>query len=69
MENKLLTEHDAAQILRLSSRRISRLIRAGNFAPHIVWPNGEFRFVESDFWDWVGSLPKTIAGETSEVTK
>lgn len=49
---RLLTETEAADILRLTSSRVLRLARGGQL-PAVKLPGNEFRFVESDLWKWV----------------
>lgn len=51
---RLLTEDEAAEILRLTSSRVLRLARRGEI-PAVRLPGNEYRFVESDLWEWVRS--------------
>jgi len=55
MENtKLLTDSEAGSILRLPSRRVLKLAKAG-IIPHIDLPGNEIRFEKSDLDKWIAS--------------
>jgi excisionase family DNA binding protein len=48
----LLTPGEAAEIVRLTPRQITRLARDG-VIPAVVLPGDEIRFDERDLWTWV----------------
>jgi excisionase family DNA binding protein len=43
----LLTDYETAEQLRISRNKLLRLARAGK-VPHVLLPDGEFRFRRSD---------------------
>jgi excisionase family DNA binding protein len=48
----LLTPFEAAELLRLPSRRVVRMAKAGEI-PHVLLPGDEYRFDEAELWRWV----------------
>ena len=48
----LLHDFEAADLLRMRTNRLTRLAKA-NQVPHVLLPDGEFRFVADDLWQWV----------------
>jgi hypothetical protein len=61
--SKLITDTEAAEILCLTARQVSRLARRDDL-PHVNLPNGELRFDPEDLRAWIESLkrPATAAG-------
>jgi excisionase family DNA binding protein len=57
----LLTPLEAGEILRLPSRRVVRLAKAGEI-PHVCLPSGEVRFIESELWAWARSGGQAAEG-------
>ena len=55
----LLTEHDAAALLRISITKFNRLVRQ-NVLPVIELPGGDIRFDADDLRSWARSLKRTI---------
>ncbi len=51
-EQQLLTDHDVADFLRISTHRVLRLAR-NNEIPHFVLPSGEFRFIAAEILNWI----------------
>ena len=49
---RVLTDGEAAQLIRMPPARLLRLAREGR-VPCVVLPDQEIRFVESDLWGWV----------------
>ena len=49
---RLLSAHEAAVLLNMLSARVKKLAKAG-VVPHVVLPDGEIRFIESELVDWV----------------
>lgn len=49
---KLLTDGEAAELLRMIPSRLKRLARDQQI-PYIQLPDGELRFHEPDIWQWV----------------
>ncbi|MBN2294910.1 MAG: hypothetical protein JXM70_20955 [Pirellulales bacterium] len=48
----LLTDYEAAPLVKMTSRRLSRLAKQGK-APCVILPDGEIRFREADLTAWV----------------
>jgi len=48
----LLTTDEAAEILRLTPRQVSRLANAGR-VPTVCLPGNEIRIDEGDLWRWI----------------
>ncbi len=48
----LLTPIEASDLLRLPTRRVVKLARAGEI-PHVLLPGDELRFREAELWLWV----------------
>ena len=48
----LLTDGEAAGILRMPTARVNRLVKSGDL-PYVALPDGELRFLEADLWDWI----------------
>ncbi len=61
MDTHLLTEIEAADILRLTPRQVIRLARRGEL-PSVQLPNKEVRFDRADIWKWVDSR-KLLQGD------
>jgi excisionase family DNA binding protein len=63
MIGTLLTDSEAADILRLTARQVLRLAKRGEL-PSVKLPNGETRFDSDDLRHWVDSLrrPAAVAG-------
>jgi len=57
----LLTPLEAGQLLRLPSRRVVRLAKAGDI-PHVRLPGDEYRFSEPDLWRWVEQHRQPMEG-------
>jgi len=51
-DERLLTDAEASEMLRMLPVRLSRLVKAGQI-PYVLLPDGEPRFLESDLWSWV----------------
>ena len=51
-DGRVLTDGEAAQLIRMPPARLLRLAREGR-VPCVVLPDQEIRFVESDLWDWI----------------
>ena len=61
---QLLSDDEAADRLSMLRARLVRLAKAGD-VPHVILPDGELRFIESDLWDWVEKHKHgTAAGAT-----
>jgi excisionase family DNA binding protein len=54
MSTTLLTDSEAAEILRLTARQVARLARRGEL-PSVELPGGEVRFDPDDLRAWVES--------------
>jgi excisionase family DNA binding protein len=54
MSTQLLTTDEAAEVLRMTTNRLSRLVRRGE-VPHVLLPGDEVRFDERDLSAWVES--------------
>jgi excisionase family DNA binding protein len=61
MTNALLTYTEAADLLKLTPRQISRLVGRGEL-PSVRLPNGEIRFDPDDIHQWVESLKRPAQG-------
>jgi excisionase family DNA binding protein len=48
----LLTDSEAADLLRLTSRQVMKLARRGEL-PSIRFPNAEVRFIADDLQQWI----------------
>jgi len=48
----LLTDGEAADLLRILPSRLGRLVKSGSI-PFVLLPDGEPRFVAEDLWAWV----------------
>ena len=57
----LLTPLEAGEILRLPSRRVVGLAKAGEI-PHVLLPGDEYRFSEAELWRWVDQHKQPTAG-------
>ena len=60
MNTPLLDIIDAANLLSISTRRVSAFVRNGTL-PYVLLPNKEIRFVESDLKDWIESRKRSVA--------
>ena len=49
---QLLIDSEAAQLVRMTPRYLNRLARAGE-VPHVLLPDGEIRFAQSDLEQWI----------------
>lgn len=49
---RLLTDGEAARLVRMPPARLVRLARAGEI-PCVLLPDDELRFIEADLWSWV----------------
>ena len=52
VDERLLIDGEAADILMVPRRRLVRLAKSGQI-PAIFLPDGEIRFLETDLWAWV----------------
>jgi len=52
MTTHLLSDDEAAKVLRMLPSRLKRLARAGQ-VPHILLPDGEIRFDAGDLAAWI----------------
>jgi hypothetical protein len=59
-ERHILTDGEAARILRMPRLRLLRLAKAGD-VPSIRLPDGEYRFVQADLWAWVEGHKQEVA--------
>ena len=50
--SRLLTDAEAARLLRMLLARIKRLAKK-NLIPHVALPDGELRFDEADLREWI----------------
>ena len=64
-EEILLTDTEAARLLRILRSRLVRLARAGQ-VPHVLLPDGEFRFRREDLVAWVASYSRPSAQEVKQ---
>jgi hypothetical protein len=55
----LLTDTEAARLLRMLRARLTRLARHGG-VPCIILPDGEIRFRRSDLVEWVASYHRPV---------
>jgi excisionase family DNA binding protein len=63
MQANLLTDSEAADVLRLTARQVARLAKRGDL-PSVELPGGERRFDLDDLRAWVESLKRpATAGE------
>jgi excisionase family DNA binding protein len=60
MTTNLLTDSEAADVLRLTPRQVARLAKRGDL-PAVTLPNGETRFDPDDLRAWVESLKRPAA--------
>lgn len=60
MSTQLLTCDEAAEVLRMTTNRLSRLVRRG-LVPHVMLPGDEVRFDERDLSAWLESRKAGIA--------
>ena len=64
----LLNQSDVASMFEIASRDVIQLVEAGEL-PHVEFPSGEIRFIESEVWQWArsrmkpGTLPEVTANE------
>ena len=64
----LLTPGEAAELVRLTTRRLQKLARNGEI-PVIVLPGDELRFDERDLWKWVESHKQTATASAEGPAK
>lgn len=50
----LITDSEAADLLRMPTSRLVRLAKAGN-VPHVLLPDGEVRFSPDDLAGWINA--------------
>jgi excisionase family DNA binding protein len=55
----LLTDSEAAELLRILRTRLVKLARRG-IVPHVLLPDGEIRFSRSDLVEWVDRYRQTM---------
>jgi excisionase family DNA binding protein len=60
MQTNLLTDVEAADVLRLTPRQVTRLARRGEL-PSVQLPGKEIRFDPEDIRRWVEALKRPIA--------
>lgn len=51
-DRNLLTDGEAARLVRMPPARFVRLVKAGE-VPAVRLPDGEVRFLEADLWAWI----------------
>ncbi len=61
----LITDSEAAEILRLTPRQVARLAKKG-ILPSVNLPGGEVRFDPDDLRAWVESLKQPAAAVAGE---
>jgi excisionase family DNA binding protein len=61
---KLLTDGEAAELLRILRSRLVRMARDG-IIPYVALPDGEIRFDPQDLADWIASHKQIVSGEES----
>jgi excisionase family DNA binding protein len=61
----LLTDTEAARLLRILRTRLVRLARRGE-VPHILLPDKEIRFRRSDLVAWVANYRRPGAAEEAQ---
>lgn len=57
----LLSDHEASELLRIKTRRLTKLARDGK-VPCVILPDGELRFSRADLAEWAlkfRQLPRT----------
>jgi len=47
----LLTEFDVSNRFGIDVREVRKLVESGEL-PHVLFPSGEIRFIESEIWQW-----------------
>ena len=62
MGTTLLTDSEAAELLRLTSRQVAKLARRGEL-PSVHLPGGEIRFDPDDLRQWVETLKRPAKAE------
>ena len=68
-QSRLLTDGEAANLVRMLPTRLLKLAKAG-VVPSVTLPDGEYRFLESDLWDWIAShrhVPAEVPADDAEV--
>jgi excisionase family DNA binding protein len=63
--SNLITEDEAAEILRLTPRRLTRMARNGDI-PAVILPTGEIRFDQAELLAWVESLKRPATVEAAQ---
>ncbi len=58
----LITDSEAAEILRLTSRQVAKLAKKG-ILPSVTLPGDEVRFDPDDLWRWVENLKQPAVKE------
>jgi hypothetical protein len=57
----LLTDGEAATLLRMLPTRLAKLARAGG-VPHVLLPDGELRFDRADLERWIADHKRAAQG-------
>jgi hypothetical protein len=65
MSDAILHDFEAARLVKMTTRRLVRLAKAGK-APSVRLPDGEIRFRESDLLEWVDRHCQPATGETAQ---
>lgn len=60
----LLTDSEAAEMLRMIPARVVRLTRAGEI-PYVALPDGELRYDPADLWEWACAHKRRSVGEVA----
>jgi excisionase family DNA binding protein len=64
----LLTATEAAEVLRLTARQVTRLANRGEI-PTVELPGSEVRFDERDLWTWIDGKRKPCTHESSTLVR
>jgi hypothetical protein len=65
---RLLTDGEAARLLRMIRMRLNRLAKAGKI-PCVMLPDGDMRYDEADLWRWIDSRKHGVPAVPPEPAK